>query len=246
MSFTCCIVAWGLSRVGRGRKTVLTCFTCSSHKRCDVRADVMRTGHWYGEGDGGGVAWIRPTRLLPSEALPKDGCPLLLFFVYWGFSQTDDKRTGHQSQKNLPLALPPSQRGNQEGGGHWQDTCSNKQSAWVFFLKKSLLKAQKTWKCHVSVNSSNLWWDCWLQTDGRDKPRPPGTTTSGEGLCANSVVSGHGRAPAIKPIKNWIPTRVPSFTSVCFVCCAVVNTSSACSMPPPLPKPYRCRLRSRL
>lgn len=65
-------------------------------------------------------------------------------------------------------------------------------------------------------------------------------------LCELCSIRTRG-APAIKPIKNWIPTRVPSFTSVCFVCRAVVNTSSACSMPPPAtPHRRRCRLRSRL
>lgn len=155
MSFTRCIVAWGLSWVGRGRKTVLTCFTCSSHKRCDVRADVMRTGHWYGEGDGGGVAWIRSTRLLPSEALPKDGCPLLLFFLFTeGSHKQTTKEPVISHRRTYRLLCPRPREETKRGGGSDRILAATSNLSGVFF--KSLLKAQKKWKCHLRVNFSNL------------------------------------------------------------------------------------------
>lgn len=124
-------------------------------------------GHWY-SGGWSGVTWIRSPGL-PSAALPKDGCPLL---VHWGVlthTLKYYKTTAHQWSSLTKEHLLERQ---QRKSGR-QDACREEQC--VFFL--SLFKLKR------SANITSAWT---LQISGEtlvcrwmDGVIPPRDTTRG-------------------------------------------------------------------
>lgn len=221
MSFTCCIVAWGLSRVGRGRKKRF--WRVSRVAAINVvMSELMSWGRDTGTAKGMEGAW-------PESGRP--GCyPLRLYqrtvalFFFFLFTEGSHKQTTKEpviSHRRTYRLLCPRPREETKRGGQWTGYLQQQAKKISF---KSPKEVKMSPQCELFKSLVRL-----LSADGCTGQAPPTRNYYkwGGALCELCSIRTQG-APAIEPIRNWIPTRVPSFTSVCFVCRAVVNTSSAC------------------